>query len=760
MVSGGLVALSPVDDNFQEKCVVAIVAARPLAGVQQNPPEIDLFFVRTGDMEIDPQKQWIMIEAKTGYYEAHRHTLLALQKMSRETFPLSPHICQMAPDIEPPSYVAENPFMDLSSAVLEDAQSDYGHVDVINQWPRIEDGLLDQTQWQALNQILTKSLAIVLGPPGTGKTFVSTVALEILLQHRQPGDPPIVIAAQTNHALDQLLSHVSKFEPNFIRLGGRSTSLEIKKRALYEVRNATRKQPLPGNSLGKAIATNVSQSKALREILEPLTKNRGKPVDISILVTQGILSEEQGKSLTNGASRWVSADGTKDEPLEFWLSDALLEFEVEYTPESFGFDEEDEDLEVEQLREHEAEHGVNDEEDAEQMRGSWCAVFDQHTTGEHSKQDLEKAGRLLDTTEDIFGVAQAMRGPIYHIIMQRLKAKLLKEFREQAAAYQSNIKELKLGRWERDATYLEEANVIGLTTTGLSKYRALLSALHPKIVLIEEAAEVLEAPVSVACMESVEHLILIGDHEQLQGHCSVRELEGEPYHLAVSMFERLVRNNMPYSTLLRQRRMDPQFRKLLTPIYPDLRDHASVRERQKIDCGMGDVKTFFFDHRWLESRDSQMSTYNEDEARFIAGFYRYLVMNDVSPSSITILTFYNGQRKRLLKEIRAFPEMKQLYNNVKTVDSYQGEEVRGHSPVVLFVWMMCYGTNTNSHPRFHRTRFYFCHSHGIIIKTRLDSLRTATESVSLCREPSKDFISSAVPRPWPVTHCGRLSFSR
>ena len=38
------------------------------------------------------------------------------------------------------------------------------------------------------------------------------------------------------------------------------------------------------------------------------------------------------------------------------------------------------------------------------------------------------------------------------------------------------------------------------------------------------------------------------------------------------------------------------------------------------------------------------------------------------------MTFYNGQRKKILKEIRAFPELKEAYNNVKTVDSYQGEE--------------------------------------------------------------------------------------
>lgn len=64
--------------------------------------------------------------------------------------------------------------------------------------------------------------------------------------------------------------------------------------------------------------------------------------------------------------------------------------------------------------------------------------------------------------------------------------------------------------------------------------------------MIEEAAEVLEAPVVACCVESVQHLILVGDHQQLRPHCHVRELE-EEYNLNVSLFERLVRNGVEYS---------------------------------------------------------------------------------------------------------------------------------------------------------------------------------------------------------------------
>jgi len=63
---------------------VATVAARPIAGLEQNPPEVDLFFARPEDLELDPTREYIMIEERSGYYEAERHTLLALQHMSQE----------------------------------------------------------------------------------------------------------------------------------------------------------------------------------------------------------------------------------------------------------------------------------------------------------------------------------------------------------------------------------------------------------------------------------------------------------------------------------------------------------------------------------------------------------------------------------------------------------------------------------------------------------------------------------------------------
>jgi hypothetical protein len=49
-----------------------------------------------------------------------------------------------------------------------------------------------------------------------------------------------------------------------------------------------------------------------------------------------------------------------------------------------------------------------------------------------------------------------------------------------------------------------------MTTTAVAKYHRLIEALESEIVIVEEAAEVLESHVVSALRPSTKHLILIG----------------------------------------------------------------------------------------------------------------------------------------------------------------------------------------------------------------------------------------------------------
>ena len=270
-------------------------------------------------------------------------------------------------------------------------------------------------------------------------------------------------------------------------------------------------------------------------------------------------------------------------------------------------------------------------------------------------------------------IAEPYRGLIYHYLQRKYKEALCRNFQKAARQYQKVVQEFKIGRWETDFGYLHQTRIIGMTTTGLSKNRALIASVKPKVVLIEEAAETFEAHVAVACFNSLEHLILVGDHQQLRGHCAVPDLEGEPFNLAISLFERMVMNNIEFSQLTSQRRMLPEFRKIMNTIYEDLDDHPCVHGREDIP-GMGGVNSFFYTHNFPESNDDAMSKVNKDEAAMIIGFFDYLVQNGTEIGDITVLTFYNGQRKAILSGLRKHSNLQGNQFNVVTVDSYQGEE--------------------------------------------------------------------------------------
>ena len=584
---------------------------------------------------------------------------------------------KLTTDIKAPEYVRDNPFTDISSAYPESVDNaDSENVDVLNSWPSKPSASLDGSQWAALQRILTKELAIVQGPPGTGKTHVSVVALKILLQNWRPGQPPIIIAAHTNHALDQLLLHVSDFEEYFLRLGGRTQDRDvIKQRTLYNVRKSWSLPNIPGCLKGPSFKQQKDLKESLMAILTPLAVS-GIPLGASLFHQLGLLTLEQLETLEKRATDYVYSEDEelRQEPIAAWLGDELVEASKgDYGKADYGFEDEEIDLEFEQLKELEAEIGINEDEFDDSLSGPYVALEEPWTgrnrPGHNSTNDIEK---WLESP-DLFDVPLYYRGSIYKHLQKKAKEILLSAFRAEASIYSRVCRDLQIGKWEVDSSICSMFKVIGVTATGLSKYRALLASLNPRILVIEEAAEVLEAPVVAGCFESLQHLVLVGDHQQLRTQCADQELAGEPYNLSVSLFERLVQNKMPFSTMTRQRRMDPEIRRLLSPIYKVLDDHPSVRNRDAVP-GMGGLKTFFLSHKWPESKDENLSSRNTEEARMITKMFEYLVLNGTDPSEITVLTFYNGQRKLILRLLRNSPQLSGGYLKVVTVDSYQGEE--------------------------------------------------------------------------------------
>ncbi|KAJ5360713.1 hypothetical protein N7517_009904 [Penicillium concentricum] len=668
---GTVVALTPKQNAFLSKCVVAVVACRLQEGVEKDPPRLISSWPRRTISR--STHKWIMVEARAGYFEANRHTLTALQKLSKESFPLNEQICSLAGDIDAPEYVNTAPCMDFTPLSEVSVLDITGKYDILERWPSQPMGRLDASQWSALNRMLTKKLAIIQGPPGTGKTFTSIAALKMMLSGKRSNDPPIIIAAQTNHALDQLIKHISVFEKNYVRLGGRTTDPEIRKRTPYEIRQTQGLLKIEGGLLTPMIKKQNKLAGEIGKLLEPFApSNSNKPLAASLFREHGVLSEEQVNSLEEVAHKWQQYNAPANaDPLMAWLTDSVREFDYKYVG-GFGFIDDDIDREYEQLKEIEVEHGRY-EDDWSDFKTRFFPLSP-GLCGSNNGKISRATVEILLKEKDLYNIHKRYRGAVYCYMRKQLIAIMGEYVHRLAQSYKDCSSNVQIGRFERDYCILQEARIIGMTTTGLSKYRGLVSSLNPQVILIEEAAEVLEAPVAVACLPSLQHLILVGDHLQLKGQCADYELCGHPFYLDLSMFERLVVNKMPYAMLQEQRRMVPEIRKLVAPIYGDrLRDHPSVEDHPLVP-GMGEKRSFFFDHTSSESADSLLSKVNEFEASMVVNLLAYLVMNKVPTTSITVLTFYNGQRKLIMRKKAKNLNVAQTYVNILTVDSYQGEE--------------------------------------------------------------------------------------
>lgn len=584
-------------------------------------------------------------------------------------------------------FVTQQPFRNLDSLnspgnhVVPRSEARFNDVNIVEPWPQMSNPILDDSQMAAANRILTRQLAIVQGPPGTGKTKTSITALEVMLKHMDLHDAPIIVAAQTNHALDQLLTLLAPVESNFMRLGGRTRSDNtlIKSRTPYELRH-------------KAFAEGCSQRGNIRQVkrqfemvAESIQDNLERTVrqgkdEAGLLLKYGIITEEQHASLYDES--WVTADdsGLPAGVVALWLGEDQITKPPCCPPVNCFLQEEEADEEYEDLGELEGEMGSNQDDDLDMLRGRYYPIKETYAGRLNQSWSEKRIEKELASKTNLYDIAPSHRGQAYRYFRQLLKDKVLREIRGQLQVYKRNTNEFKIARWVEDHKVVKRSGirVIGCTTTGLSKYRGFLASFQPRVLFIEEAAETLEGTILAAMFDSLQQLVLVGDHQQLQAQCNIPELSKEPYNLSVSLFERLVNNGLEYTMLDRQRRMVPEIREILKGFYPDLKDHHSVQDRLVNRPPVPGMATnlFWFQHRFPEKRDDSMSRYNVTEAMMIAKFANYLILNGVDPAKITVLTFYNGQRKRIISELKQLPDVARYgrFQNVYTVDSYQGEE--------------------------------------------------------------------------------------
>lgn len=276
----------------------------------------------------------------------------------------------------------------------------------------------------------------------------------------------------------------------------------------------------------------------------------------------------------------------------------------------------------------------------------------------------------VEQQEDLASLTTEERWKLYNFWRGRYLQSLEAQCEVKIREYDEACKELKVAQQNADRFTLETADIIGMTTTGAAKYQHVLHMVKPKIVIVEEAAEVLESHIVSALNAGTQHLILIGDHKQLKPKPNEYNLS-KKYNLDVSLFERLIRNNFPHITLNIQHRMRPEIANLVRPhIYTSLVDHESVLQYGEVKGVKNNL--FFIQHEHNETNDENLLSHsNPHEAAYLVALCNYFLQQGYEPEQITILVTYTGQ----LLLLRSMMPRKVFHGViVRTVDNYQGEE--------------------------------------------------------------------------------------
>ena len=309
------------------------------------------------------------------------------------------------------------------------------------------------------------------------------------------------------------------------------------------------------------------------------------------------------------------------------MLDEIIQMNLKEIEESRHLDTED-DLLDEEIEEHQKDlmdvkmqyfmaQTLCAEEQTSEKGSDWKQQkYDRDQQIEHMKLTLQQ---LIDSTEliqamtkeeadgigDVYMLQNLDRQRLYKYWIQLYRQMLEAEMFEKKMEYQLLSNQMKETRDQLDKEIMKQAKVVGMTTTAAARYHLVLQEVQPKVIVVEEAAEVLEAHVITALNRNCQHLILIGDHQQLRPNATLYRL-AKDYHLDLSLFERMVNNDIPVKTLSHQHRMRPVISKLLKPIYNDLEDGDSVHHYPPIRGMMHSL--FFITHnRPEDSKEELMS---------------------------------------------------------------------------------------------------------------------------------------------------------
>ncbi|KEP47695.1 NFX1-type zinc finger protein [Rhizoctonia solani 123E] len=626
----------------------------------------------------------LLIEAPV-FYEAYRPFLEAL-KREPELLPFGDYLKLQSKDelsrttINPPLYSHTPGFSfelkDLfkpEAGVQSFKLNTRDPVSVANARARLaRTSRLDPSQADAVVDSLTREVALIQGPPGTGKSYTGLELIRVLVKN-QIG--PILLVAFTNHALDHMLNGIlnAEISTKIVRLGRFSKDERLSKYSLDTIEKAEGRSRL-GRSEKSAYREMKILESQMKELMTDISSHRVPTSHVERHIASAY-PHHHGE-LFRHVPTWIDAiipkpgedwETAGESPqqdqsiIEFWLKCRDLQFlntrekkgAAEATTSNNAFNA---------FSESNTADG-----DAPITRESFLLSF----MREHGLQSIPKVPnttRPLDALLDnprVWRMSRGERATLYEAwsieasdLTHTGQIENFEKFRQSHVDVSGHHKEITE---QLKAEILSRSEIVGCTTTGAAKVISMLSGMGPKVMIVEEAGQVLESHILASLVGSVEHVILIGDPLQLRPNINSYKLAtdnphtGKIYRFDQSLMERLSSSGFPMSQIDVQRRMRPEISSLIrNTLYPNLKDNDRVLSYPNV---RGMHKNMYFvshTHKEVGGGEDAVSKHNSFEVDMIYDLVVHLLKQGCynTPGNIVILAAYLGQIPKLRQRLQ------------------------------------------------------------------------------------------------------------
>ncbi|KAL4242825.1 hypothetical protein ABKN59_011535 [Abortiporus biennis] len=552
----------------------------------------------------------------------------------------------------------------------------------------LNSSMMDPSQVDAVINTLTREVSLIQGPPGTGKSFTGKEILRVLFTS---GIRPIVLIAFTNHALDHMLTSIldDDITKKLVRIGSRSSDERIAEYTLDKLEREVNAQSLDRSS-NRQYGVMKRHEESLLEVMHSIQLPAVSWADISSHLEihysdqalaietppfwiQELYRRSREDAEANGewemAQKGKKGKGKDKETSDvdrslygFWRRAEDLEFitpkivNVPMTPQKRV-----------RTKRKKANPGLMPSSDTAIIPEEVSSFFVSLGFPSGVLPPIPSSNRPL---QDLFMIENVWS-------MSSLERTLLASEWEQevrTTAYNSHLDHYKSLRNDyqeacsgyndiRDETrrrLLCQTDLIGCTTTGAAKLTSLLSSISPKVLMVEEAGQVLESHILSSLGPDLHQLICIGDPEQLRATLANYTLSMDSdrgktlYKFDRSLMERLADSGFPMTQINVQRRMRPEISHFIrTILYPRLEDNDVVMNYPRVSGMQHNV--FFLNHKNKEGgTEDSVSKFNMYEVEMVRDLVLYLLKQGPysGPGDIAVLCAYLGQLQKVRAALR------------------------------------------------------------------------------------------------------------